>query len=267
MFNIHDFPIKFEDNCIKNCKGKIILNFSKRLSREKIIQFIIESIPAINDGRRVYKKRLTKTLDKPLEESIELIKEEMFKQGYIPSKGISEIEYNIISKNGNKKINFNKIQINMEENKKDVIKNLEGLLIKLLNAKSQENLTMENKEIAIKDLIKLLNWYWESIKKDINIKGVLNKHQEVWYTAITNANKKVKYPLISITSGLFRCYIITLFKSVNEGEILKQLTGWKVEMLQKEKFTFDMKILFLSLNQMIKNKKKEEENNSNKEIK
>ena len=258
--NIHDFPIRFEDGCIKNKKGKILLNLSKRLQREKVIQFIIDSLPALNDGKRVYKKRLTKTLDKSLEESIEIVKQEMVEQGFIPSKGISDVEYNIISKEGNQKINFNKISIiDMEDNKKDVEKNLEGLLVKLLDAKTQENLTTKNKETALKDLIKLLNLYWENAKKDANIKGGLNKHQEVWFAAITAANKKAKYPLISITSGLFRCYIITLFGSIGEGNLLKQLTGWNTEMLQKEKFTYDMKVLFLSINQIIQNKKKEEE--------
>lgn len=259
MLSIHDFPIQYEDNCIKNCKGKIILNLSKKLQRDKVINFILDSLPAINDGKRVYKKRLTKTLDKSLEESIEIVKQEMFEQGFIPSKGISDVEYNIISKEGNQKINFNKISIDMKDNKKDVEKNLEGLLVKLLDAKTQENLTTENKETALKDLIKLLNLYWENIKKDASIKGGLNKHQEVWFAAITAANKKAKYPLISITSGLFRCYIITLFGSIGEGNLLKQLTGWSTEMLQKEKFTYDMKVLFLSINQIIQNKEKEKE--------
>lgn len=273
ILSIHDFPIRFEDNCIKNCKGEIILNLSKRLQREKVINFIIESLPALNDGKRVYKKRLTKTLNKNLEESIEIVKQEMFEQGFIPSKGISDVEYNIISKEGNRKINFNKISIDMEENKKDVVKNLEELLVKLLDAKTQENLTTKNKEIALKDLIKLLNLYWENAKKDASIKGGLNRHQEVWFTAITAANKKAKYPLISITSGLFRCYIITLFGSIGEENLLKQLTGWSTEMLQKEKFTYDMKVLFLSINQIIQKKEKEEkekiektiEENTNKE--
>ena len=258
ILSIHDFPIRYEDNCIKNRKGEIILNLSKRLQREKVIQFIIDSIPAINDGKRVYKKRLTKTFDKSLKKSIEIVKQEMFEQGFIPSKGISDVEYNIISKEGNRKINFNKISIDMEDNKKDVEKNLEGLLIKLLDAKTQENLTTENKETALKDLIKLLNLYWENAKKDASIKGGLNRHQEVWFTAITAANKKAKYPLISITSGLFRCYIITLFGSIGEGNLLKQLTGWSTKMLAKEKMSYDMKVLFLSINQTIQNKEKEE---------
>lgn len=254
MLSIHDFPIRFEDNCIKNCKGEILLNLSKRLQREKVIQFIIESIPAINDGKRVYKKRLTKTIsDKSLKESIDIVKQEMFESGFIFTKGIGDIEYNIISKEGNKKLNFNKISINMEDNKKDVVKNLEGLLVKLLDAKTQENLTTENKETALKDLIKLLNLYWENAKKDV-CKGSFNKHQEVWYTAINSANKKAKFPLLNITSGLFRCYIITLFGSIGEEDMLKELTGWSTAMLEKEKFTYDMKVLFLSINKIIKDK-------------
>ena len=255
MLNIYDFPLQFEDNCIKNSKGKIILDFSKRVSKEKVIQFILDSLPAINDGKRVFKKRLTKTFsDKSISEAIIVIKEKMFEKGYIPSENIGEIEYNIITKEGNKKIYFNKMSMTAKENKKEVIKNLEDLLVKLLDAKNQENLTSNNKEIALKDLIKLLNLYWENVKKDINVKGILNKHQEIWYSAIISANKKAKYPLISITSGLFRCYIITLFGSIGQEGMLKQLTGWSTEMLQKEKFTYDMKILFLSINEMIQNK-------------
>ena len=45
---------------------------------------------------------------------------------------------------------------------------------------------------------------------------------------------------------------------VLEENLLKQLTGWSTEMLQKEKFTYDMKVLFLSINQIIQNKEKEE---------
>ena len=252
LLNIQNFPIRLEDNCIKDNKGKILLNL-KRDSKCKIANFVEELIPAVNDGRRVFKKRLTKTFsDKSLKESIDAIKKEMFELGYIPSK-IGNIEYNIISKEGKQKITFNKISIDMEENKKDVTKNLERLLIKLLDAKTQENLTKENKDVALKDLIKLLNLYWENIKKDTNKKGSFNTHQDIWFSAIVAANKKVKFPLLSITSGLFRCYIITLFGSIGEEGILKQLTGWSTTMLEKEKFTYDMKILFLSINEIIKN--------------
>lgn len=146
----------------------------------------------------------------------------------------------------------------MKKNNKDVQQNLEGLLVKLLDAKTQENLTTKNKEIALKDLIKLLNFYWESVKNDAKIKGGLNKHQEIWFKAIIASNKRVKYPLINITSGLFRCYIITLFGSIGEEEILEELTGWSTEMLAKERMSYDMKVLFLSINQIIQNKKKEE---------
>lgn len=147
----------------------------------------------------------------------------------------------------------------MKKNNKDVQQNLEGLLVKLLDAKTQENLTTKNKEIALKDLIKLLNFYWEGVKNDAKIKGGLNKHQEIWFKAIIASNKRVKYPLINITSGLFRCYIITLFGSIGEGEILEELTGWSTEMLVKEKMSYDMKILFLSINQIIQNKEKDKE--------
>lgn len=146
----------------------------------------------------------------------------------------------------------------MKKNNKDVQQNLKGLLVKLLDAKTQENLTTKNKEIALKDLIKLLNFYWENVKNDAKIKGGLNKHQEIWFKAIIASNKRVKYPLINITSGLFRCYIITLFGSIGEEGILEELTGWSTEMLAKEKMSYDMKVLFLSINQIIQNKEKEE---------
>ena len=35
ILSVHDFPIKFEDNCIKNCKGKILFNLSKKAAKRK----------------------------------------------------------------------------------------------------------------------------------------------------------------------------------------------------------------------------------------
>lgn len=110
ILSIHDFPIRFEDNCIKNCKREIILNF-KRDSRDKIINFVEELIPAVNHGKRVFKRRLQRSFsDKSLEESLRITKEEMINKGFILNKDTEgDIEYNIISKKDKKseRLEFN----------------------------------------------------------------------------------------------------------------------------------------------------------------
>ena len=109
IISIHDFPLKIEGNLILNNKKEVKIDLSKA-SKELLIQFIKENIPCINDGKRVYRKRLTKTLSfYTLEEAIDIIKTEMFEKGYILcSKKQHEIEYNIIYKDKqHKKIYFN----------------------------------------------------------------------------------------------------------------------------------------------------------------
>ena len=110
ILSIHDFPIRYEDNCIKNRKGEIVLNL-KRDSRDKIINFIEELIPAVNHGKRVFKRRLQRSFsDKSLEESLRIAKEEMINKGFILNKDTEgDIEYNIISKKDKKseRLEFN----------------------------------------------------------------------------------------------------------------------------------------------------------------
>lgn len=262
LLDIFDFPIKIENNLLKNCKDVVILNLNKA-DKNQLLQFIQEIIPAVNDGRRVYKRRLTKTLlNYSQEDAIDIVKTEMFEKGYIQSEGISEIEYNIICKEGKIKINFNKILKNMEEvtdiqNIENVNKlkiSLKNSLIKIFDAKSQNNLTDTNKDIALKDLLKLLNLYWEKAvksKKEINQKGFINIHQDIWHDAILEAYKEIKYPLLTVTSNLFKSFVITLFGSIGKDDILYQLTNWNSEMLSEEKMTHDTKILLLSINKLI----------------
>jgi DNA-directed RNA polymerase subunit H (RpoH/RPB5) len=118
ILSIHDFPIRYEDNCIKNCKGEVILNF-KRDSKYKIINFVEELIPAVNHGKRVFKRRLQKTFfDKSLEESLQIVKEEMINKGFILNKNTEgDIEYNIISKKdkNSKKLEFNIPYLNKDK--------------------------------------------------------------------------------------------------------------------------------------------------------
>lgn len=121
ILNIHDFPIRFEDNCIKNCKGEIILNLKKD-SKYKLINFIEELIPAVNHGKRVFKKRLQKSFsDKSLEESLQIVKEEMINKGFVLNENTKEgdIEYKVISKKekNSRKLEFN-ISLVKHENKK-----------------------------------------------------------------------------------------------------------------------------------------------------
>ena len=72
---------------------------------------------------------------------------------------------------------------------------------------------------------------------------------------IIAANKKVKYPLLNITSGLFRCYIITLFGSVGEENMLKQLTGWSTTMLEREKiYLWHENFVLISINKIVQEK-------------
>lgn len=120
ILSIHDFPIRYEDNCIKNCKGDILLNLKKD-SKHKIINFVEELIPAVNHGKRVFKKRLQKSfLNKSLEESLQIVREEMINKGFILNENTEgDIEYNIISKKdkNSKKLEFN-IPLIKHENKK-----------------------------------------------------------------------------------------------------------------------------------------------------
>ena len=262
ILSIHDFPIKVENNCIKNYKDEILLDMSQSTHQE-LMTFIKENIASINDGKRVYKKRLTKTLSLyTFEEAFDIVKTEMFEKGYILSTPSQhEVEYNIIFQGKqSKKVYFNKIIINMEDNnKKEIQTHLESILTKIVDAKEESNVTKENKEIAVKDIIKFLNMYYNNLiqNKDTNLKGLFNEHQTIWFYAINKINKLVTFPLVKITNGLFRDYIITIFKSKGQEELLFELTGWSSKMLSKEKLTYDTKIILLSVNEILKDSNNE----------
>lgn len=263
ILNIHDFPIKIDGDKVINCRGDTIITLS---NQKELLEFIKETISAINDGKRVYKKRLTKSL--PLftfEEALDVVKTEMFEQNYLinnDDKVPHEVEYYI--NYGNKertKIFFDKIIIDMTEETKNIQNHLESVLTQIIDAKEEANLTKENKEIALKDLIRFLNLYYNQLiqNKDKELKNLFTDHQTIWFYAINNINKKVKYPLLNIKNGLWRDYIITIFKAKGQEDLLTQLTGWTVKNLQTEKFTYDMKVLLLSINEILK-----ENNNDNK---
>lgn len=251
---IHDFPLIYDKNGIRNRDKKLILNFDD--SKEKIIEFIKENINAINDGKRVYRKRLTKTI-----QNLNLLKDielEMYEKGYIDCKKENrEVEYSVYSQKINLKKYYKKIDfLNMNEIKEHIY----NILLKIIDAKEVNNLTVENKKIAVKDLIKFLNIFYNNILKSnasFEVKGIFNKYQEVWFKAINKVNREIKYPLINVTNGLWRCYIITLFKIQNREDLLKELTGWNFKMLEKENITYDTKLILLSINEIFKDKQNE----------
>lgn len=139
----------------------------------------------------------------------------------------------------------------------NIKKKLINTLIVLLDAKEEKNITEDNKEIALYDLFKILNLYISSNDK-MNLS--LTKSQELWFYSILEAQKKIKYPILKISTGLFRCYIITLFKLQGKLDELEKETGWNVSMLKREQ-NYDMKKFLLSVektyNESLKNNKEE----------
>lgn len=128
-----------------------------------------------------------------------------------------------------------------------IVEKLEKVLISILDAQEEKNLTVENKKIALEDLMKLLNRVYSQIIEKGVVKNIFNTYQTYFFEAINNANKKVKYPLVKINNNLWRVYLYTLFKSNNKEEILTQLTGWSYNKFTRESFTEDMKIIMLSI--------------------
>ena len=141
-----------------------------------------------------------------------------------------------------------------KENYNQIKNSLTKTLIQLLDAKEEANITEENKEIAFCDLFKVLNMYISSNNR--TMKFSLLKSQELWFYSILNAQKEIKVPLIKISTGLFRCYIITLFKLQGTLEELKKETNWDVAMLKREQ-NYDMKRFLLSVEKTYKEKMKE----------
>ena len=136
----------------------------------------------------------------------------------------------------------------IELKEKSIIFNIENILIKIIDAKNSTNLTEANKKIAIVDIMKLLNLVYSEIisLKEQNAKLIFNKYQDFWFKAITNANKRIKYPLLKINNNLWRVYLLTIFKKEDKENILKDLTGWNINKLSEEKLSEDMKMIMLS---------------------
>lgn len=140
----------------------------------------------------------------------------------------------------------------MTNKEKNIIKNLQLLILEIIDAKEKKNFNEKNCKIALVDILKLLNRVYSNIceLKNCDFKKVFNNYQQYFFVAINNANKKVKVPLIKINSNLWRIYLFTLFKNKNKEKLLSDLTGWDSSSLLKESFTGiteDMKIMLLSL--------------------
>lgn len=126
------------------------------------------------------------------------------------------------------------------------IDELSKILYKIIEAGEEKNVTEENRKIALEDTFKLLNKTLEIIQNSQDLTRI-NIYQNIYFKAIRKINKKFKYPLIKINDNLFRVYVISLFKNKNLDNILTNITGWKVEDLEKEKITYDMKLILLSM--------------------
>lgn len=133
-----------------------------------------------------------------------------------------------------------------------------NILSKIIDAKEEKNLTEKNKKIALEDTLKLLNRTMKVLQEKQNL-NLLTVYQTIYFRAINKILKKIKYPLIEINNSLWRVYVISLFKAKNLNQILKNYTTWDVNNLEKEKITYDMKLILLS---MIHLNDEDEENNT-----
>lgn len=145
------------------------------------------------------------------------------------------------------------------ENKKTIIDNLSKILVKIIDVKEPKNLTSKNKEIAMIDIIKLLNLVFSKIStfKEADANKVYNDYQQFFFTAINRAKEQIKYPIIKINNNLWRIYLFTIFKNEDKGELLEKITGWSLEQFQKEKLSEDMKMICLSIIHLKDKNKKE----------
>lgn len=121
-----------------------------------------------------------------------------------------------------------------------------NILSKIIDAKEEKNLTEKNKKIALEDTLKLLNRTMKILQEKQNL-NLLTVYQTIYFRAINKILKKIKYPLIKINNSLWRVYVISLFKAKNLNQILKNYTTWDVNDLEKEKITYDMKLILLSM--------------------
>lgn len=136
-----------------------------------------------------------------------------------------------------------------KENKKKISDTLADILIKIIDVKEPKNLTPKNKEIAMVDIIKLLNLVFQKIStfKEADANKVYNDYQQFFFTAINEAKEKIKYPIIKINNNLWRVYLFTIFKNEDKGKLLEKITGWDLKQFQKEKMSEDMKMICLSI--------------------
>lgn len=145
------------------------------------------------------------------------------------------------------------------ENKKSIADTLSEILVKIIDVKEPKNLTSKNKEIAMVDIIKLLNLVFSKIStfKEADANKVYNDYQQFFFTAINKAKEQIKYPIIKINNNLWRVYLFTIFKNEDKGELLEKITGWSLEQFQKEKLSEDMKMICLSIIHLKDKDKKE----------
>ena len=140
------------------------------------------------------------------------------------------------------------------------IEELTNILFKIVEAGEEKNLTEENKKIAIEDTFKLLNRSMQVIVDTQEMKR-LNAYQNIYFKAINNVNKKVKFPLIKLNNNLWRVYIMSLFKAKKlDLNILKNITTWDANNLEKEKISYDMKLILLSMLHLDDKEEDKEEN-------
>lgn len=145
------------------------------------------------------------------------------------------------------------------KNKKNITDTLSEILVKIIDVKESKNLTSKNKEIAMVDIIKLLNLVFSKIStfKEADANKVYNDYQQFFFTAINKAKEQIKYPIIKINNNLWRVYLFTIFKSEDKGELLEKITGWSLKQFQKEKLSEDMKMICLSIIHLKDKDKKE----------
>lgn len=145
------------------------------------------------------------------------------------------------------------------KNKKSIADTLSEILVKIIDVKEPKNLTSKNKEIAMVDIIKLLNLVFSKIStfKEADANKVYNDYQQFFFTAINKAKEQIKYPIIKINNNLWRVYLFTIFKNEDKGELLEKITGWSLEQFQKEKLSEDMKMICLSIIHLKDKDKKE----------
>lgn len=145
------------------------------------------------------------------------------------------------------------------KNKKTIADTLSEILVKIIDAKEPKNLTSKNKEIAMVDIIKLLNLVFSKIStfKEADANKIYNDYQQFFFTAINKAKEQIKYPIIKINNNLWRIYLFTIFKNEDKGELLEKITGWNLEQFQKEKLSEDMKMICLSIIHLKDKNKKE----------